>query len=304
MKRWVDQIYLLDAAREIDLFHGTNYFAPLKSPFPTVLTVHDLAVQLFPQMHPLRRRLRHRLLSTLCRRSARVIVDSRSTRADVVSLLGVPEDRIDVVCLAVDESFHRVDDPRQLDRVRLRYGLPQSFILFVGAIEPRKNLPSLLRAVASLRREGSAPPLVVAGSGRQRYVERLQGIARAEGLEFGRDVFFTGYVDDADLPVLYSLCEVFVYPSLYEGFGLPPLEAMACGAPAVVLNNASARELYGGCSLTVDEAGLAEGLSMLLGDPGLREKLVERGLERARSRNWDTVAAETLDVYRRALAPG
>ena len=145
---------------------------------------------------------------------------------------------------------------------------------------------------------------MIVGDVEQRTLSALNQLVVAEGLEPGNDVRFMGWVADEDLPAFYSLCELFAYPSIYEGFGLPPLEAMACGAPVVILDNSSLRELYSDCSLVVAPVALAPAIRRLLEDGSLREKLAERGLARAQARSWDDVAAETLAVYERALAAG
>jgi glycosyltransferase involved in cell wall biosynthesis len=302
-RRWLDHFYDFGSLGKIDLYHGTNYSTPLLDRRPTVLTVHDLSVYLFPKSHPPLRRLTHRLLPTLCRRSARIIADSFNTKADLVRHYGIEEGKIDVVYLAAGEQFRPVRDGAERERVRRRYGLDGPFVLFVGSVEPRKNLSALVRGMAALRREGFPHRLVIAGGGETRYVESLHQLAGREGLLSDRDVLFTGHVRDSDLPALYSLCELFVYPSLYEGFGLPPLEAMACGAPTLLPRNSSFLELYEGCSMMaelVEPEQLSQAMGELLGDPGRRAALVEDGLKRAHSRSWDAVASETLEVYRRA----
>ena len=302
-KRWLDEVVLL--GREIDVFHGTNYWTPLRSRVPTVVTVHDLSVKLHPQTHPLQRRLRHTLVPRHCRAAARVIADSRSTAADLERLVGVPKDRVDVIHLAVAPWFRPVTDPQARERVRERYALPDAFVLYVGAVEPRKNLSALLRALETLQRQGAAVSLVIAGAGAPAHLAELRRAAARLQVREGRDFLFLGAVGDADLPVLYSLCRVFAYPSIHEGFGLPPLEAMACGAPVVLLGNSALKELYADCSLApAEEAELADALFRAMFDEPLRQTLVARGLERARARTWAQVAAETLGVYRRALGTG
>jgi len=304
-KNWVDLLYLVGSADRIDFFHGTNYSSPLLDRRPSVLTVHDLTVHLFPESHPWMRRLWHRLLPTLCRRSARIIADSFNTKNDLVRLYGIPERQIDVIHLAAGPEFKPIEDVARLERVRRRHSLPDSFVLFVGSLEPRKKLETLIESMSIARKRGVPQHLVIAGDGDRRYRDQLRAVARRAGLDTERDVVFTGFVDDADLPALYSLSELFVFPSIYEGFGLPPLEAMSCGVPVILPNNSSFRELYSDCSMMIDEvvAGvLADAIQAVLEDAGLRSSLVKKGMERARSRAWESVAAETLEVYERATA--
>lgn len=307
LERFVDQFRLSAPVGPIDLFHGTNYTAPLWRSFPVVLTVHDLSVALFPETHPRRRRLRHRLLPTLCRGASRIIADSRNTMLDLVRCYGIPPERIDVIYLAAEERFHPVTDAAELEDIVARYALPERFVLYVGSVEPRKNLPVLLETLGTLRREGRPETLVIAGGGEPRYLAAIRRVIRNAGLVEGEDVRLTGPVDDADLPALYSLCTLFVYPSLYEGFGLPPVEAMACGAPVLIPHNSSLAELYEEASAFVDLTrpdGMVRAMRTLLDDAALRAELIEKGRKRAQSRSWEDIAAETLDVYRRAASAG
>jgi glycosyltransferase involved in cell wall biosynthesis len=292
------------SCRPVDLVHGTNYWFPYLERAPAVLTVHDLTVQLFTHHHPRRRRLLHRMLPSFCRRAVRIIADSQSTKRDLVRYLGVPEEKIRVVYLAAGGEFRPVGDDLVLDPVRERYSLPDRYMLFLGSIEPRKNLPILVEALRELRREGRPQSLVIAGGGERGYVEYLRQLIARTGLLDDGGCVLTGPVADADLPALYSMADAYVYPSVYEGFGLPPLEAMACGVPVVLPGNSSLGELYRDCSAVTeaDPASLVEGLRRLLDDSDYRGNLVARGFERARSRTWEDTAAETLEVYRVACA--
>jgi glycosyltransferase involved in cell wall biosynthesis len=303
MARFIDQLRLTSVRGAIDLYHGTNYMAPLSAPFPTVITVHDLSVNLLPETHPFRRRLRHRLLPKLCQRASRIIADSMNTKRDLVRCMQVPPDKIDVIYLAAGSNLKRVDDAKALSAIRERYALPERFLLYVGSVEPRKNLPSVLEAVAALKESGRLERLVIAGRGEPKYLAHIRSVLRSHQLVEGEDVHLIGPVAEGDLAGLYSLCELFVYPSLYEGFGLPPLEAMACGAPVLLANNSSLSELFETSSAFVDldrPDGLLLAIETLLDSGDLRAQLVEKGLKRAQSRTWDDIAIETLDVYRRA----
>lgn len=305
MIRALDQIRLTSVPTPVDLFHGPNYAAPLITNYPTVITVHDLSVALFPRTHPFKRRLRHRLLPTLCRRAARVIADSQNTKRDLVQHFNLPPDKIDVIYLAVGENIKRIANTEALDAVRQRYDLPDTFNLFLGSVEPRKNLNVLLEATAALKAEGLEHRLVIAGMPEAGYITQLQRAIRRLGLSEGDDVRFVGPIDDRHLASLYSLCTLFVYPSLYEGFGLPPLEAMACEVPVLVPNNSSLAELYGECGVLFDldtRDGLVNAMRSLLDSSSERAELGERGLKLAGKRNWDDIASETLDVYERAIS--
>ncbi len=303
--RILDQIRLTSVPMPIDLFHGTNYSAPLITNYPSVITVHDLSVVLFPKTHPLKRRLRHKLLPGLCHKAARVIADSQNTKRDLVRHYSLPPDKIDVIYLAVGENIKQITDPLSLDAVRQRYALPDQFNLFLGTVEPRKNLNVLLEATSHLKAERREHRLVIAGKPKAGYVHQLQRAMRRLGLKEGEDVQFIGSVDDRHLASLYSLCTLFIYPSLYEGFGLPPLEAMACRTPVLVPNNSSLSELYGESGALFDlesRDGLVDTMRALLESREQREELGERGAKLAEKRNWDSIGSETLAVYERALA--
>jgi len=245
----------------------------------------------------------HRLMPTLCRSARRIIADSINTKNDLERCFGVDPEKVDVIYLAAGEEFRPIDRPEQLDRVRDHYALPERFALFVGALEPRKNLPMLIQALSAVRNEAPDLCLVLAGNGDPSYLATLGAQIARSGLKAGRDVVFTGFVPNPLLPLLYNLCEFLIYPSAYEGFGLPPLEAMACGKPTIVPDNSCFPELYQGCALLSSLASvdsLLNSMRQLLVSQTLREELAERGRKLALSRSWDDAARETLEVYRRA----
>jgi glycosyltransferase involved in cell wall biosynthesis len=213
--------------------------------------------------------------------------------------MGVPADRVVVTPLAADPNLVRVTDHGHLDRVRRRYGLPERFALFLGAMEPRKNLLRLLDAWANIKPAIRHETwLVVAGA--DGWLN--DGVrARVAALGLTDHVRFTGYVDSDDVAALYSLATVFAYPSLWEGFGLPVLEAMACGTPVLASDVSSLPEVAGDAAVLVsptDVEAIADGLTRLLDDAALRADLVARGLRRAAGFSWERCARETLAVYR------
>ncbi len=284
-------------AARADVLHVTGFDAPRFRPCPVVLTVHDLVGMLFPQSLPPVARLYWACwLPHSVRWATRIIADSCHTRADLIRLLGVRPERIEVVYLGVDETFRPVTDPAALAAVRERYGLPERVILYLGTLEPRKGLDTLVAAFARLAAD-LPHHLVIAGK-RGWYTEPLFRQVRALGLE--RRVHFPGYVAAGDQAALYSLADLFVLPSRYEGFGLPVLEAMACGTPVVCSQAASLPEVAGDAAVLVppgDVEALAGGLRGVLQDGVLRQGLRERGLERARRFTWEETARHTLAVY-------
>jgi glycosyltransferase involved in cell wall biosynthesis len=285
--------------------HFTNGMIPLASSVPTVVTIHDMSLTLYPRYHPARRVLLNRpFVDLAARRADAIITVSQSAKRDIVRLYGLSPERVHVVHEAAAPSFRPVTDRVQLNRVRHRYGLADRFILYVGTIEPRKNLPTLIDAFAARSKSGDlAHQLVCAGP--YGWLSRdLE--ARIERLQIPRAIRFIGYVDFNDLPALYSLAEMFVFPSLYEGFGLPVIEAMASGSPVVAGPVAAVTEVAGGAIEQVehlDAVTLGESLVALAHDASKREHLKQLGLARARTFSWERAARETLDVYRRAINP-
>ena len=287
-----------------DVVHFTNGMVPLASPVPTVVTIHDMSLTMFPGFHPMRRVLLNRpLVNLAARRADAIITVSEAAKRDIVRLYGLESTRVHVVHEAAAPSFRVIHDPCELRRVRERYGLGERFILYVGTIEPRKNLPKLLEAFARRRVAGDLPhQLVCAGP----YGWLSNDIeAQIDRLRVRDAVHFTGYVPFADLPAIYNLAEMFVFPSVYEGFGLPVVEAMACGTPVITGSVPALTEVAGGASERVDPLEpetLGDAIAALAGNRERREDLSRRGLERAQTFSWERAATETLTVYRHAVA--
>ncbi|MCX7792487.1 MAG: glycosyltransferase family 4 protein [Chloroflexaceae bacterium] len=286
-----------------DLFHGVHSVVPLTCPVPSVVTVHDLAFIRFPQTFRAYNRIYLDVATRLSvRRAARILVVSEHTRREVIGLLGVAPDRVVVTPNAVREHF-RPPDPALLEAFRACKGLPERFVLYVGTLEPRKNLTTLLEAYAEVARRQATPLLVGGGKG-WLYDAVFQ---RLEALGLREQVRFVGYLDEEELPLWYAAATVFVFPSIYEGFGMPPLEAMACGTPVVASNTSSLPEVVGDAGLTVspyDSAALAEAISRVLDDADLRQELRERGLRQARAFSWRVTAERTLAAYEAAARYG
>lgn len=288
--------------RKFDLYHETNYI-PMSFNGPTILTVFDLSFHLFPETHPTER-IRHmdRYFYPRLDRVAHFITISDSVKRELIEHLGLSENKITVTPLGVDEHF-KPFLPDQVYPIVRKYGLkPDSYILYVGTLEPRKNILNLLKAYSrlplSLR---EAYPLVLAG-GTGWLMEKLD--QEIHQLNIQRTVIKTGYVPKEDLPSLYSGATVFVYPSLYEGFGLPPLEAMACGTPVITSSVSSLPEVVGNAGVLVhpeDFEKLAEEMEDLVTNPPRRQLLSAMGLERSKHFTWEKCAAKTLEVYDRVV---
>jgi glycosyltransferase involved in cell wall biosynthesis len=282
-----------------DVAHFTNGMMPVTPAAPTVVTIHDMSLTMYPRYHPPRRVLLNRpLVDVAARRADAIITVSHSAKRDITRLYGTAANRIHVVHEAAAPSFRPIESRSELERVRQRYSLPDRFILYVGTIEPRKNLPKLLEAFAIRHKSGDLPhPLVCAGP----YGWLSRDIdEQLERLGIEDAVRFTGYVPFDDLPVIYTLAEVFVFPSLYEGFGLPVIEAMACGTPVVAGEVPAVTEVAAGAveQVHLDIESIGNAIVALARDPDLREERRRQGLARARAFSWQRAAQETLDVYR------
>lgn len=285
-----------------NLCHFTNELAPLWPIRPYVLTLHDASLFLFSQYHPrLRLWTRLKLLPISARKAAAIITVSENSRQDLMRVLKLPADKIHVVSEAAPAHFQPVREAGYLSSLQQQYGLPERFILYVGALEPRKNLYRLIGALAQLRQAGHRHHLVMAGPAGWLMDDFDKRVAEL-GLEDA--VHHLGYVPTADLPGLFSLAEVFAFPSLYEGFGLPVLEAMACGTPVLTTHNGALAELAHGAAELVDpedEDSIAAGLRHLVEDADWRRELSRCGRERAAQYTWQRAAQETTAVYQKVL---
>ncbi|MCL4535051.1 MAG: glycosyltransferase family 4 protein [Bacteroidetes bacterium] len=302
-KVWLEQAGVpLAAWREkVQLIHYPYFAAPLVSPVPVVVTVHDL-IPLMPDYRgPAKVRAYTRLAVEGTRRAVMVLTDSDASRRDIVERLGVLPERVRVVYLGVEACYRPEHDPALAAGVRRKYNLRRDFVLYLGGLDARKNVPALLRAFARARDQLCDPPeLVIAGP----RPEATDLPALAQRLELAASVRFLGAVEETEKPILYGVARLFVFPSFYEGFGLPPLEAMACGTPVVCSNASSLPEVIGDAGLLVDPAdedALAEAMCRALEDRALAARLRSAGPARAAQFTWERTGRETLAVYREVL---
>jgi glycosyltransferase involved in cell wall biosynthesis len=290
--------------RPVDVLH-VQFTAPPFSPCPVVVSVHDLSFEHLPQTFNRRSRTQLRLtVRHSVKRAARVLTLSEHTRHDMIETYGTSPERITAIPIAAPSYFGRVREERELQRVRHIYGIEGDYILCVSSIQPRKNLPRLVRAYASLRNKrgpGKLPKLVLVGKCAWLYDETLRSIEEGRMKD---SVILTGYVPQSDLPALYSGSVCFVYPSYFEGFGLPPLEAMKCGAPVIAGNRTSLPEVVGDAGILVDPFdvnAIAAAIEQLVDDPDFREQLSVKGLARSRLFDWNETARRTLNVYEQVV---
>lgn len=287
----------------VDVFFSPAFILPMCWGGAGVVTVHDLNFEVSPEtIHPIRRAYLRRITRRSVHRARKVIAISQSTASDIVRLYGVPDEKIAVIPYGLDAIF-TPDNARALEpMVRQRYPLPERFLLFVGTLEPRKNLPRLLEAYALARQHADLPPLVLAGAPGWQH-ERI--LAQARELGVGSHIVFAGYIPREHLPGVYAAASALLYPSLYEGFGLPPLEAMGCGTPVLVSNTSAMPEVVGDGGVLVDPRDvqqIAEGIVRMTQDEVLRQEIAERGLERAKRFRWEEAARRTLGVLEDACS--
>jgi glycosyltransferase involved in cell wall biosynthesis len=287
-----------------DLFHSPHYVLPARTPGRVVVTVHDLIHLLFPEFlpHPLARVYANLLLRRAARRAQRILTVSAATAADLENRLGVPPQRIEVIWNGVDDSFRRRLRPEELERELAPLGLAPGYFLFLGNPKPHKNLERVVRAFAGLPRERTHRLVVAGGGGIAPELRRWS----AE-LGLGESLVGLGRIEPERLPALVQGAVALVFPSLYEGFGLPLAEAMAAGTPAIASTTPALREIAGGAAELVDPldtAAISEAMARIAGSPVRRAELVRAGLERSRAFRWEETAAKTLAVYRQVLAEG
>jgi len=282
-----------------DLYHSPNYVLPFFADIPSVLTIHDLLTLDHPELCQNESVLYFKMfLPPSVKKAIRIIAVSNTVKKDILRHFNLPEDKIKVIYHGVNPIFKRSRDGAILKK----HHLPEKYILFVGNLEPKKNLERLIRAFDLLKKNTDIPhKLVIAGKKGWKFQSVFDTVA---GLKMNNEVIFTGYVPLEDLPVIYSMADLFAFPSLYEGFGIPPMEAMACEVPVLVSDQGALPEITGGACLQVDPFdmnGIALGMHQLLTDDHMRNKSVMDGREWASRFTWENAAKETLSVYEQTI---
>lgn len=290
---------------KFDLFHGTNFTVIPTMKAKSIVTIHDLAYMKYPETTSEKIYKHHtKWVPFSVERSDCVIAVSEQTKRDLIDLLCTPEDKIHVIQLAAHASFRPLKF-HEYEYVYQKYQLPKKYILYVGTIEPRKNLSTLFHAYAAMKKEMLCQEkLIIVGAKGWKYSSLF---ALIDELQLEDDVIFIGYVEEEDLPAIYNGATCVVLPSLYEGFGLPLLEAMQCGIPVLCSNVSSIPEVVGGAGLLIDPKdvnGWATSIGNVIIDSDLRRTLVCRSLERAKCFSWEKVAKETIEVYHKAIDGG
>ena len=287
-----------------DLFFKT---LPLIRKRKTVVTIHDTTPLVFPEHYPpgIKGRLKFEAQKMTLKTVSRVITDSQNSKKDIAHYLGYPQKKIEVVYLAASKIFQPIKEKNKLERVSKKYQLPLKFVLYVGDVNYNKNVLGLVKACKAMKL-----PLVIVGKQAvqkkfdQTNIENQSLVQLIKQYGQDKEVIRVGYVPDEDLVVLYNLATVYCQPSFYEGFGLPVIQAMACGTPVVTSKEASLPEIAGQAAVLIDPYDINDitnGLSVAIEDEDLREQLIKRGLNQAKKFSWEKVANETYKVYQKVV---
>ena len=287
-----------------DLFHTPHYVLPVLTPCRSIVTIHDCIHLIFPEY--LRNRMAHTYARTMfwtaVNRASRILTVSEASKRDILRFFGVADDKVTVIHNAIDDRFYKDPPEEHIVRVRERYQLSGRFLMYAGNVKPHKNIERLIDAFVLLRRDGLDDlKLLITGSEISRYATLRRAVHRHN---LHKHVRFLGYQSEETLATLYRLADVFVFPSLYEGFGLPPLEAMASGTPVIVSNVSSLPEVVGDAGVLVnpyEPRAIADGIQRVLVDRTLRENLIKRGLIRAKSFSWAKSVNRIREIYQEVV---
>jgi len=288
--------------RKIDLLHAAGFTLPRRISCKSVITIFDMTFFTMPQFH-LASKVAYfqKMIPVALKRADMIIAISEQTKNDIIYTSGVTENKIKVIYVGIGKEFRIIDDKDAVERIKQKYGLPKKYILFVGTIEPRKNITGLVSAYAKIKKNGCEHKLVVVGKRGWSYREIFTTI---KNLNLENEVIFTGYVDAEDLPFIYNGASVFVYPSFYEGFGIPILEAMSCGVPVVTSNVSSLPEITGEAALLIEPENIevmSASIDKVLKDPDIANNMIQKGLDRAKLFSLEKMVKETVEVYNKVL---
>ena len=310
--RWFYQPKIDRLLKKVDVFFNPHFFvAPISSKCKKVVTFHDLSFELYPEFFSLSKRVWQKILMNTkkeAKEADQIIAVSNSTKQDLIDLYKIQEGKIKVIYSGIEQKLKADLQPSKFLEIKKKYHLPDEFILYFGTIEPRKNLIGLIKAFEKLREYKtnvcefstniSNVKLVIAGEKGWLYKDVFK---TAQQSRFSKEIIFTGFVDNNDKLYLYNLASLFVYPSFYEGFGFPPLEAMACGVPTITSNLSSLPETVAKSAIMIDPYNIDEfALAMEIGlkDKNLRKKLKEEGIKQVKKFSWQKCAQETLDILK------
>jgi glycosyltransferase involved in cell wall biosynthesis len=297
-----EQIMLLKEFNKYDLIHFIDYSSPLiKIKKPFIVTIHDLSYYKYPETFTYGSRKIKKIIAPYSIKNAtRIIADSNNTKKDILSMFNVNEEKIKVIYPG-RPNYQRIEDINEIKKVKRKYRISGEYILYLGTLEPRKNILSLIDAYYNLIKEEISENLVIAGKKGWLYSDIFE---KVNHLKLSDRIIFVGFVDEKDKPALYSGAKVFIYPSLYEGFGLPPLEAMTCGTPVIASRTSSLPEVIEESGIYInprDINSISQALYDLIKNKNLRNKLKELGIKRSRFFDWKKTVEQVLEVYNEIL---
>lgn len=298
---WWDYIGLSNTTKRLNLqvFHNTKGVLPYSMPCKSVVTIHDMAPFLFPHTFPRSHRIYLQYsMARAAGKSDFIITVSENSKQDILRIFNLKEEKVKVIYNGISENFKPINDESLLYSIRQKYGFPDKIILYIGTLQPRKNVDTLIRSYYRLRKEKKIEHQLVIAGRKGWLVKEL--IKLVDELRLSKDVVFTGYIPDKDLPSLYNLADIFVYPSSYEGFGLSVLEAMACGTPVITTNISSLPEVVSDAGMllnSINEDELADAMWTLISNDSLRQDYSQKGIIQAKKFSWKRAAEETLQLY-------
>jgi len=286
----------------IDLLHAAGFTLPPKIRCKTIITIFDMTFFTMPEVHQ-KRKIAYftSIMPSTLKKANMIIAISEQTKKDIIKVLNIPEKKIKTIYLGLNKNFKHIDDLKLINNIKKKYGLKDRYILFVGTIEPRKNISNLVRAYYALKKKGMEHQLVIVGKLGWNYKEIFNLISR---FNITNDIKFTNYILDEDMPFIYNGADAFVYPSLYEGFGIPILEAMACGTPVITSNVSSMPEVTKDAAILVDPNSVEEicsSIKNVLSNTELATLMKEKGIKRASFFDNKKMAAQTTELYKNIL---
>lgn len=288
---------------KIDVLYCPAYLGPIFAPCPVVLTLFDMNYKRYPQTCDFMFRKYLQFLLPITKKSAKKIITiSEFSKSEIVSLLNIDPSKIEIILLGAHEKFRCNKNQIEIEKVKTKYGISGDFILTVGTLEPRKNMAKLVDAFNIIKKDLNIKHKLVICGGKGWYYDNIFTTIKDNGLE--KEIVFTGYVDDEDLPVLYSAADIFAFPSIYEGFGLPVLEAMSCGCPVVASNTSSIPEVTGDAAVLVtpfDSNDIAKGLLQVINNMDFKNELIKKGLERSKIFSWHSAAKKLLNIFKTTI---
>lgn len=288
--------------RKIDLLHAAGFTLPGTISCKSVITVFDMTFFTMPQLHLASKVVYfQKMIPAALKNADKIIAISKQTKNDIISISGVAEDKIKVIYIGAGKEFQVISDKDAVEGIKQKYGLPKKYILFVGTIEPRKNIKGLIHAYAVLKKKGCEHKLVIVGKRGWHYGDIFEAVKR---LKLNSDIIFTDYVSGQDIPFIYNGASIFAYPSFYEGFGIPVLEAMSCGVPVVTSNVSSLPEITGEAAVLIDPTDINEisiSIDKILRDSELASSMTTKGFDRVNLFSMERMITETTQVYNEVL---